>query len=251
MKMAASTNDNSSLEVELEPFLSTPFLESHSSRFYSRWYRNIKPNSSILLSLLFCFIFLLGLLLGRASSQYSSSLSRETGGSLLSTPGNVHQVWQHNVTYSQFPTLDSENAWNALAPVGRGFITHPRIAPFVSNIAAFHQLHCLHALLLSHYALEAEVRTLKAGNASSGREGSEGGFSFEFLGREIDTYHSQHCFDYLRRSIMCAADTNLEVVDAETLVVNGWGQTKICRDYDAVLRFAERWRNSNDTGINS
>lgn len=49
--------------------------------------------------------------------------------------------------------------------------------------------------------------------------------------------------------IVCAADTNLEVVDRVTHVTNGWGQKKICRDWDEVVRYAEQWRNTSDTGI--
>ena len=48
---------------------------------------------------------------------------------------------------------------------------------------------------------------------------------------------------------MCAADTNLEVVDRETHLTNGWGQKKICRDYEHVKEFAERYANSSDVGI--
>ena len=74
--------------------------------------------------------------------------------------GAVSEVWQHDLTFSQRPTPDSELAWSSLIPgelpppspspalfltgqVGRGFVHHPEIAPFISNIAVFHQLHCL------------------------------------------------------------------------------------------------------------
>lgn len=71
----------------------------------------------------------------------------------------------------------------------------------------------------------------------------------ELFGARIDQHHIRHCFDYLRQAIVCAADTNLEVVDRVTHVTNGWGQEKICRDWDAVVRYAERWANTSDTGI--
>ena len=48
---------------------------------------------------------------------------------------------------------------------------------------------------------------------------------------------------------MCAADTNLEVVDHVTRTTNGWGREKKCRDYAKVVEFAERWANSTDRGI--
>lgn len=61
--------------------------------------------------------------------------------------------------------------------------------------------------------------------------------------------HIRHCFDYLRQALMCAADTNMEVLDPETHTTSGWGQGKQCRDYDEVVMWAEKWANSTDTGI--
>jgi hypothetical protein len=57
-------------------------------------------------------------------------------------------------------------------------------------------------------------------------------------------HHSAHCFDYLRQSIMCGADTNLEGL---TKAGPGWGSKHQCADYDALLgwaneRSANRWR---------
>lgn len=71
----------------------------------------------------------------------------------------------------------------------------------------------------------------------------------ELYGARIESDHIRHCFDYLRRSVMCAADTNLEVVSRENHTTNGWGQEKICRDYKSVVEYAELWANSTDTGI--
>ena len=54
------------------------------------------------------------------------------------------------------------------------------------------------------------------------------------LTQEI-THHSVHCFDYLRQSIMCAADTSLE---GKTDAGPGWGSKHECTDYDALLAWA-------------
>jgi hypothetical protein len=48
-------------------------------------------------------------------------------------------------------------------------------------------------------------------------------------------HHSAHCFDYLRQSILCAADTILE---GKTDAGPGWGSQHQCKDYDAVLAWA-------------
>ncbi|KAK0621568.1 hypothetical protein B0T17DRAFT_617998 [Bombardia bombarda] len=153
--------------------------------------------------------------------------------------GPIQTAWEHNFTFSQRPTPESEAAWASIIPIGRGFIHHPQLAPFISNIAVFHELHCLHAVVIAYWtALESpalnvtEVPDWETSTAT-----------------RIAPFHVRHCFDYIRQALMCAADTNLEVVDEETHLTNGWGQPKQCRDYDGILEFAERYRDSNDTGI--
>lgn len=71
----------------------------------------------------------------------------------------------------------------------------------------------------------------------------------ESTSTRIAPFHVRHCFDYIRQALMCAADTNMEVVDHETHLTNGWGQPKQCRDYKHVLAWAEQYANSSDTGI--
>jgi hypothetical protein len=63
-----------------------------------------------------------------------------------------------------------------------------------------------------------------------------------------------HCFDYLRQGIMCASDTSLEwAVDVTHEVsshgVDGWGVTHVCRDFTAVVAWAEKNRWGEATGI--
>jgi hypothetical protein len=41
---------------------------------------------------------------------------------------------------------------------------------------------------------------------------------------------------------MCAADSNLEPVDAALGGVTGWGSERVCRDYGALRRWAEVWK---------
>jgi hypothetical protein len=50
-------------------------------------------------------------------------------------------------------------------------------------------------------------------------------------------HHSAHCFDYIRQSIMCAADTSLE---GRTDAGPGWGSQHECTDYDALLAWANK-----------
>ena len=143
-----------------------------------------------------------------------------------------------------------------LTLAGRGFIHHPQLAPFISNIAAFHQLHCLvsdhpvanvgetnkvkHAVVIAYYdALEspgiANVADIQDKDQPTGTR--------------IAVPHIRHCFDYLRQALMCSADTNLETVDHQTHLTNGWGQPKQCRDYEEIFNFAKKYANSTDEGI--
>ncbi|OKL61820.1 hypothetical protein UA08_03024 [Talaromyces atroroseus] len=170
---------------------------------------------------LLAIVALVMIFLAGRQSALKSYLNESHG--LLVPPGTVHQVWEHNLTFSQRPTPESEAAWDSLIPVGRGFVHHPQLAPFVANIAVFHQLHCLHAIRVAYYTIHNDT--------------------------SIDDGHLRHCFDYLRQALMCAADTNLEHVNRETRITTGWGSDKLCRDYGQVVDWAVQWANSSDTGI--
>jgi len=78
-------------------------------------------------------------------------------------------------------------------------------------------------------------------------------FQTGFAGTELTpevAKHSAHCFDYIRQSIMCSADTSLE---GNTEAGPGWGSKHECTDYDALLNWVNentlvRWRgNGPDT----
>jgi len=57
-------------------------------------------------------------------------------------------------------------------------------------------------------------------------------------------HHNRHCLEYLRQSIMCNADTNLEsrvVSESGVKETPGWDLKK-CRDFGQILSWAEEWR---------
>ncbi|KAK2598907.1 hypothetical protein QQS21_005649 [Conoideocrella luteorostrata] len=155
-------------------------------------------------------------------------------------PGKVRLYWQHNITFTERPSPSSEAAWNSIIPVGRGFVHHHELAPFISNIAVFHQLHCLHAIVVAYYkALESQPPNNLTGVPDLDNN----------TNTRIAPSHVRHCFDYIRQALICAADTNLEVLDRDTHLTNGWGQPKQCRSYADVFSWAEKYANSSDTGI--
>ncbi|PQE28138.1 Tat pathway signal sequence protein [Rutstroemia sp. NJR-2017a BBW] len=59
----------------------------------------------------------------------------------------------------------------------------------------------------------------------------------------------RHCFDYLRQSLICAADTTMEPVITELGGVTGWNALRTCRSYDQLKSWAEKWRVSNLEGF--
>jgi len=60
---------------------------------------------------------------------------------------------------------------------------------------------------------------------------------------ESKIYHVDHCFDYLRQSIMCYGDTALEGIAntfPEGVVgVDGWNVKHVCKNYDTLISYAE------------
>ncbi|EEA19804.1 hypothetical protein TMatcc_009947 [Talaromyces marneffei ATCC 18224] len=142
-------------------------------------------------------------------------------------------------------TLKTLHNWIELSAVGRGYVqieqddaiglsepysieAHWTTEP-VYMMSVFHQLHCLSYLVQAY----------------------QSAFAGTALTQEL-AHHSSHCFDYLRQSIMCAADTTLE---GKTESGPGWGSTHQCKDYDALLKWANEhsvtaWRaNMIDTAI--
>ncbi|TGO82816.1 hypothetical protein BPOR_0753g00040 [Botrytis porri] len=105
------------------------------------------------------------------------------------------------------PTPESEAAWGSLMPVGRGFIYRPEIA-------------AIHGLRTSYYDLHYQIARAAGAPIDPYLEQKA-------AHTHIETAHQKHCFDYLRRAIMCAADTNLEYVDPVTDDTTGWGSERV------------------------
>lgn len=53
--------------------------------------------------------------------------------------------------------------------------------------------------------------------------------------------HIRHCVDFLRQSLMCAADQTLEEKD-EKGGVGGFGTTRKCVDYKKLLETIDTWQ---------
>lgn len=111
-------------------------------------------------------------------------------------------------------------------------------------ISVFHQLHCLVSNLHRPYrdrrANICQYMTREGYYAA--REGNVD---------QVNAAHLMHCWDYLRQSIMCNADTTLEWVPAppNDKGSTGWGYEHTCRDFDAIAQWAEENRLKTTYGI--
>ena len=142
--------------------------------------------------------------------------------------GNVKVFMEYNSTFTLQPSAESNAAWDALFPTGKGFVKHPSIAPETSGLVVYHALHCLNALREVYYAaVDGKLSHMP-----------------DEHDHQTDPHHVRHCLDYLRQSLMCSADTNLEPVTRDVKGVTGWGFTRTCRDWDGVKAWAEKnWSN--------
>ncbi|KIH89330.1 hypothetical protein SPBR_07610 [Sporothrix brasiliensis 5110] len=116
------------------------------------------------------------------------------------------------------------------------------------TVALYHQLHCLAALKSKMVRLQAWYA-----NASDNEY-----LRFALGEDQVADRHMDHCFDYLRQTLLCHGDTTLEgarrvrtATGHETTVrgVDGWGVVHACRDRERIYAFADAHRSRNDTGI--
>ncbi|OLN97664.1 hypothetical protein CCHL11_09625 [Colletotrichum chlorophyti] len=97
------------------------------------------------------------------------------------------------------------------------------------KVAWAHQLHCLY-LIMNDFD-----RVVRYGPTGKENEVEEGHFQV----------HTNHCFDYLRQSILCAADMTLEgkVMGRDAKPgTDGWGHLHTCRNHREVMQWIEERR---------
>ncbi|KAJ7901278.1 hypothetical protein B0H13DRAFT_1622150 [Mycena leptocephala] len=128
---------------------------------------------------------------------------RARGGSSLLSPAAM----TFEAPDVRYP-IEDDRKWATIVPRGRGFIRlGSNGVPFSTSL--YHQLHCING------TEEARVASFA---------------------------HSNHCFDVLRQSLLCKADTTLSVVGAS----NQTAITRRCRDWSQVRKFVddnlEFWR---------
>ncbi|KAL7943912.1 hypothetical protein V8C42DRAFT_92219 [Trichoderma barbatum] len=132
--------------------------------------------------------------------------------------------------------------WLSYIPKGNGFIdvnnTENYILPRpilyegkqTYSMAVFHQLHCLYAIMDMYNSL-----TIPTMELDSTAHHTSLNISSDYHG------HIQHCFRYLRQSIMCCGDTALEgqILDSNVSGTDGTGAVHVCKDFEAIREWAE------------
>ncbi|QYT06459.1 hypothetical protein H0G86_013308 [Trichoderma simmonsii] len=162
--------------------------------------------------------------------------------------GNLLRTYVGGGAYFDRDMNASREAWMSLFPPGMGYVAMdhikaagdiPQIVQDMSTdgsgrfcVAAFHQLHCL-------FLIYADFRRALTGKLSHDEA------------QKLHDAHSLHCFDYLRESILCAADSALEPFrspfDGGTKGngVDGFGTVHQCRDFKQLYEWSEKFRYSN------
>ncbi|RAL11832.1 uncharacterized protein BO97DRAFT_453456 [Aspergillus homomorphus CBS 101889] len=152
------------------------------------------------------------------------------------------ETFTYNRTFGADPREDpnTQAAWDSIVPFGQGTVRYasPETEQIYYTVSAVHQLHCLWSIHKSYYRSHVH-----------GVTSTEHGDEREHHAKEKEQRHMRHCFDYLRQSLMCAADATLEPVDAALGGVTGWGVQRVCRDYVALAGWAEERRVSDAKGF--
>ncbi|KAK3349071.1 hypothetical protein B0T25DRAFT_547130 [Lasiosphaeria hispida] len=140
----------------------------------------------------------------------------------------------------------SDEYWLSAVPRGNGFVAveepaqHQLPPPIrfrgksVYSVAVFHQLHCLHTIMASYNALADGATMPEHNHASPPEKVKRGG----------PHGHIDHCFRYLRQSLLCCGDTALEGQDpsSDDPATDGTGAIHLCKDYEGIKRWAEERR---------
>ncbi|TLS26681.1 hypothetical protein PpBr36_04257 [Pyricularia pennisetigena] len=157
----------------------------------------------------------------------------------------VTKVLEAEDIYTRPPDEDELKAWSHLMPVGRGLVmvdgtglpAQPGLDPSLPRGASgwtgiAHQLHCLYSTKHAFYDLYY--------NRTGDKKTPLFGVSWQLE-------HLNHCWDYVRQTIMCNPDLTIEWRGAEE--GTGWGYERQCKKWEPIYDWLEKHRITNDRGI--
>ncbi|KAH7139073.1 hypothetical protein B0J11DRAFT_516014 [Dendryphion nanum] len=164
--------------------------------------------------------------------------------------GYAPQIDHRLVTFTKQPYFISNHSsleslrearehWKTLVPPGQGFVrldeeraknralpkpikwTDPTKDGSFYGTAIVHSIHCLYSIMAEYDALALGLKS-----------------------KQHDTLHMDHCFDYIRQSLMCAGDTTLAGEDFP----GGSYQFEVvhvCRNWDQIYDWLDENRPSD------
>ncbi|KAE9373175.1 hypothetical protein N431DRAFT_455966 [Stipitochalara longipes BDJ] len=94
---------------------------------------------------------------------------------------------------------------------------------FPRGIDVFHKMHCIIAIR-EEFVMYLTDET-RAGTGDSKTNGK----------LTVNANHLQHCFDFLRQDILCAADMTLEPLGPGYMEMDGQGVVHECKDWRLLL----------------
>lgn len=215
--LTADVDEDGSLTTEL------PRSQTLRGRWKARYATSLILQN-LLIILVGCVGFILGILVSWEQKPPGSAMNTVPRVSI----GQSVQVFSYNESFVAPPTTrgELEPIWDSLLPNGLGYVKNPLITANRSVISVFHQMHCLYTLRRAFYSTSASDLE-----------------DFDFGIDRME--HAAHCFEYLRQSLMCSADSTLEPAAVSSSAKNGllgWGFRRQCHDYDALKDWAETWR---------
>ncbi|KAK5996702.1 Oxidase ustYa-like protein [Cladobotryum mycophilum] len=163
------------------------------------------------------------------------------------------------------PSFDPFNStaqgWLDVMPKGGGFVTvegwEGKAVPKpihthgkdMYNVAVFHQIHCLHMLAEEFNNLLVGQHIGDTSHIKSKWNGGHGGHGGD-ADKDLMMWHLKHCFEYLKESLTCCADTALEgqKSDTDLPATDGFGAHHVCRNFDEVMSWTEANRVSDQEG---
>ncbi|QDS68410.1 hypothetical protein FKW77_010777 [Venturia effusa] len=155
-------------------------------------------------------------------------------------------TFEENKLYSERPNPETDAAWNALLPDGRGFVFIDNWKDYdlppgektewgmIYSVAVFHQMHCLGQLRrFSWMFLDAITKNNTEEQAAI----------TEMFEKQNHATHLHHCFDYLRQTIACGGDMAMEwprtEKDGRRFAVDGWGVPHECKNWDHIMEYMD------------
>ncbi|KAI1113184.1 hypothetical protein F5Y14DRAFT_226701 [Nemania sp. NC0429] len=212
---------------------------AHGNQTERHRHPKVAPIRRVLSHAVSCVVYLLVLLtgfwLGYLWRDETSCRLRFSEAPAAPATSTVKVTFREEPLYVGAVSDASNTAWESLIPKGRGFVEVDSSGKKERYcVSVFHQLHCLDMLRRGYHAALELAR-----NNTPIAEGEQ---------PHVDTMalpHTQHCFDYIRQGLMCAADPTLEKRNDTIGGVTGWGTSHQCRDFNALQEWAETHRYSD------